>query len=133
VVIEYGYFLPDSYEAATVPATPPYTVKLLNAPIKEIVGISAASGRDYALLGKDAYSIDPAAGTVSFSDKTAGKVVEFTYYGGKIANAVFGSFLSEGLATSRKPERWKLVSIEEIYGTQVNRLKISFLKGRGAR
>jgi prepilin-type N-terminal cleavage/methylation domain-containing protein len=130
VVIEYGFALPDSGEAVTVPRKPPCEVTLLNSPVREIEEIRSVSGTSFSALSPGSYSLDKSRGTVVFDKSLSGKVIECDYYGGRMGNYASGTFLTEKLQPSRRPTDIKTISITETYGGNINRFKISFLKVR---
>lgn len=109
VVAEYRFFLPERGEAHTVPSQPPHRVELVQAPVRELLGVFLAAGE----------TLQPISASLSEDRKAlvlpasmAGRVVVADYLGEGPGAEAWGSFLSEALQPSDQPTAFKLLRLQ---------------------
>ncbi|GMU51358.1 MAG: hypothetical protein AMXMBFR33_05040 [Candidatus Xenobia bacterium] len=125
LVLQFAYYAPDRGEAHTVPPTAPYRIRLENQPVQRIQQVRLAQGDRLTLITSRLLS----DGLLELPASAAGKVVEVSYRGGRIANQISGRFLDQRLRPSTRPGRYKLLEIKENYGETAQVMRLTLLRG----
>jgi prepilin-type N-terminal cleavage/methylation domain-containing protein len=127
VIVNYSFQVPETGEGAVVPASPPYEIRLSNAPARQILGLWHVEGARQEPIDGRHYSLNRGSGVLTLDGKYAGRLVRISYCGGEVVNRCSGEFLDGRLQPSARPAGLKLIRCSISYGGRHN-LEIARLK-----
>lgn len=128
VIVDYRFAAPDAPEAVTVSSAGRCSARLHNAPVGRVASVTLLRGDGQETLLTSDCTLDPAAGLLSLPSRAAGNAVLVEYVGTRIRNEVSGTFLDADLHPTKARGPFKLVRVEERYGDDQVRLRLTMLR-----